>query len=122
MSIPHNKVPRQTETGSIVLAPFPGAVETKPGSATVPFFGHEPVILDPTTGEVRLFGLPEQRTHRSISVLKRSTQELKGNNVEGVLALKTPWPSIARTIYGDHKRYLETYMQVVEHESFTTSC
>jgi len=78
----------QTETGSIVITPFPGAVPTKPGSATVPFFGHEPAILDPMTGE-----------------------ELKGNSVEGVLALKTPWPSIARTIWQDHARYLETYMK-----------
>ncbi|KAJ7080109.1 hypothetical protein C8R44DRAFT_824442 [Mycena epipterygia] len=78
----------QTETGSIVVTPFPGAVPTKPGSATVPFFGHTPVILDPMSGE-----------------------ELKGNNVEGVLALATPWPSIARTIWQDHARYLETYMK-----------
>ncbi|KAF8643355.1 hypothetical protein AX16_009083 [Volvariella volvacea WC 439] len=78
----------QTETGSIVVTPFPGAIETKPGSATVPFFGIEPAILDPVSGE-----------------------ELKGEGVEGVLVLKTPWPSIARTIYNDHKRYLETYMQ-----------
>lgn len=80
--------PRQTETGSIVITPFPGAVQTKPGSATVPFFGIEPAILDPVTG-----------------------QELTGNHVEGALVLKTPWPSIARTIWKDHKRYLETYMQ-----------
>ncbi|KAJ7160430.1 acetate--CoA ligase [Mycena filopes] len=78
----------QTETGSIVITPFPGAIPTKPGSATVPFFGHVPAILDPLTGE-----------------------ELEGNNVEGVLALKTPWPSIARTIWQDHARYLETYMK-----------
>ncbi|KAJ7594060.1 hypothetical protein C8J56DRAFT_1012431 [Mycena floridula] len=78
----------QTETGSIVVTPFPGAIETKPGSATVPFFGIEPAILDPVTGV-----------------------ELHGNNVEGVLALKNPWPSIARSIYQDHKRYLETYMK-----------
>jgi len=78
----------QTETGSIVVTPFPGAIETKPGSATVPFFGIEPAILDPVSG-----------------------QELEGNNVEGVLVLKTPWPSIARTIYQDHNRYLETYMK-----------
>ncbi|KAF7326595.1 Acetyl-coenzyme A synthetase [Mycena sanguinolenta] len=77
----------QTETGSIVLTPFPGAVPTKPGSATVPFFGHEPAILDATSGK-----------------------ELDGP-AEGVLALKTPWPSIARTIWQDHKRYLETYMK-----------
>jgi len=78
----------QTETGSIVVTPFPGAIETKPGSATVPFFGIEPVILDAVTGK-----------------------ELEGNNVEGVLVIKHPWPSIARTIYQDHKRYGETYMQ-----------
>jgi acetyl-CoA synthetase len=78
----------QTETGSIVVTPFPGAIETKPGSATVPFFGIETAILDPVSGV-----------------------ELEGNNVEGVLVLRTPWPSIARTINQDHKRYLETYMQ-----------
>jgi acetyl-CoA synthetase len=78
----------QTETGSIVVTPFPGAIETKPGSATVPFFGIEPAILDPVTGK-----------------------ELEGNNVEGVLVLKRPWPSIARSVYQDHKRYLETYMK-----------
>jgi acetyl-CoA synthetase len=78
----------QTETGSIVVTPFPGAIATKPGSATVPFFGIEAVILDPVTGKV-----------------------LEGNNVEGVLALNRPWPSIARTVYRDHNRYLETYMK-----------
>ncbi|KAJ7323813.1 hypothetical protein DFH08DRAFT_752706 [Mycena albidolilacea] len=77
----------QTETGSIVITPFPGAVPTKPGCATVPFFGHEPAILDAVSGE-----------------------ELSGP-AEGVLALKTPWPSIARTIWQDHTRYLETYMK-----------
>ena len=79
---------RQTETGSIVVTPFPGAVPTKPGSATVPFFGIEPAILDPTSGKL-----------------------LEGNEVEGVLAIKNPWPSIARTVYGDHARYIETYMK-----------
>ncbi|KAH9028585.1 acetate--CoA ligase [Lactarius pseudohatsudake] len=78
----------QTETGSIVVTPFPGAIETKPGSATVPFFGIDPVILDPNTGK-----------------------ELVGNNVEGVLALRNPWPSIARSVFRDHQRYLETYMK-----------
>ena len=78
----------QTETGSIVVTPFPGAIETKPGSATVPFFGIEPALLDPQSGA-----------------------ELAGNGVEGVLVLKTPWPSIARTVYQDHNRYLETYMK-----------
>ncbi|KZP20328.1 acetate--CoA ligase [Athelia psychrophila] len=78
----------QTETGSIVVTPFPGAIETKPGAATVPFFGIETAILDPVSGV-----------------------ELVGNNVEGVLVLKRPWPSIARTVYQDHNRYLDTYMR-----------
>lgn len=86
---PHSPVRRQTETGSIVVTPFPGAIETKPGAATVPFFGIETAILDPVTGK-----------------------ELHGNDVEGVLVLRNPWPSIARTIYQDHKRYQETYMAV----------
>lgn len=64
-------------------------MRTKPGAATLPFFGIEPVLLDPTTGAL-----------------------IEGNEVEGVLAVKKPWPSIARTVYGDHKRFLETYMQV----------
>ena len=79
----------QTETGSIIVTPFPGAIETKPGSATVPFFGVEPVILDPHSGKV-----------------------LEGNGVEGVLCIKKPWPSIARSINQDHNRYLDTYMRV----------
>lgn len=79
----------QTETGSIMITPFPGAIETKPGSATVPFFGIEPVILDPQSGKV-----------------------LEGNNVEGVLCIRNPWPSIARTVWKDNNRYLDTYMRV----------
>lgn len=61
----------------------------KPGSASLPFFGIEPSIIDPVSGE-----------------------ELHGNNVEGVLAFKQAWPSIARTVYGSHKRYLDTYLHV----------
>lgn len=79
----------QTETGSIMITPFPGAIETKPGAATVPFFGIEPVILDAQSGKV-----------------------LEGNNVEGVLAIQKPWPSIARTVWGDNNRYLDIYMKV----------
>lgn len=79
----------QTETGSIIITPLPGAIPTKPGSATVPFFGIQPAILDPETGK-----------------------ELEGNGVDGVLAVRSAWPSIARSIWGDHKRYLETYMKV----------
>ncbi|KNE54416.1 acetate-CoA ligase [Allomyces macrogynus ATCC 38327] len=78
----------QTETGAHVLTPLPGAIETKPGSATVPFFGVRPAILDPQTGE-----------------------ELEGNDVSGVLAFKQAWPSMARTVFGDHDRYLETYVR-----------
>ncbi|KAG1772235.1 hypothetical protein EV702DRAFT_1246687 [Suillus placidus] len=78
----------QTETGSIVVTPFPGAIETKPASATVPFFGIEPAILDPVSGK-----------------------ELEGNNVEGVLVIKQPWPSIARSVHNDRSRYLEMYMK-----------
>jgi acetyl-CoA synthetase len=63
----------QTETGSIIVTPLPGVTPVKPGSATLPFFGIDPVILDPTSGI-----------------------ELKGNNVTGVLAIRSPWPSIAR--------------------------
>ncbi|KAJ2018343.1 acetyl-coenzyme A synthetase 2 [Coemansia sp. RSA 922] len=78
----------QTETGSHVITPLPGATVAKPGSATFPFFGVELAILDPTTGT-----------------------ELEGNDVSGVLAIKRPWPSMARTIAGDHKRFLETYLR-----------
>jgi len=71
------------------LTPFPGAIETKPGSATVPFWGVEPVILDPLSGKV-----------------------LEGNNVEGILCIRKPWPSVTRTVWQDHNRYLDTYMRV----------
>ena len=79
----------QTETGSIMITPFPGAIETKPGSATVPFFGIDPVIVDPLSGKV-----------------------LEGNGVEGILCIRKPWPSIARTVWRDNDRYLDTYMRV----------
>jgi acetyl-CoA synthetase len=72
-----------------VITPLPGAVPTKPGSATVPFWGIDAVILDPVSGK-----------------------ELEGNNVEGVLCIRKPWPSIARSVYKDHGRYLETYLKV----------
>ncbi|KAG0307883.1 acetyl-CoA synthetase [Dissophora globulifera] len=78
----------QTETGSHIITPLPGAIATKAGSATVPFFGIDVAILDPVTGK-----------------------ELVGNDVTGVLAVKKAWPSIARTVYGNHQRYLETYLK-----------
>ena len=77
----------QTETGSHIVTPLPGATTTKPGSATVPFFGIDVVVLDPVTGK-----------------------ELVGNGVSGILAIRDSWPSMARTISGDHQRFLDTYL------------
>jgi acetyl-CoA synthetase len=79
----------QTETGSHVITPLAGVTPTKPGSASLPFFGIEPAIIDPVSGE-----------------------EVHGNDVEGVLAFKQPWPSMARTVWGAHKRYMDTYLNV----------
>ncbi|MFL2801903.1 MAG: acetate--CoA ligase [Paracoccaceae bacterium] len=76
----------QTETGGILITPLPGATPTKPGSATNPFFGIKPVIMDPKTG-----------------------QKLSDNNVEGVLAFEDSWPGQMRTIFGDHERFIKTY-------------
>ncbi|GAB7366700.1 hypothetical protein MBLNU230_g0658t1 [Neophaeotheca triangularis] len=86
----------QTETGSHVISPMAGVTPTKPGSASLPFFGIEPAIIDPVSGE-----------------------ELHGNDVEGVLAFKKPWPSMARTVWGAHKRYMETYLTVYKGYYFT---
>ncbi|KAJ8580093.1 hypothetical protein M405DRAFT_753685, partial [Rhizopogon salebrosus TDB-379] len=78
----------QTEIGFIIMTLCPGAIETKPGSATIPFIGIEPTILDPASGK-----------------------ELEGNNVEGALVLEQPWSSIAGSIYNDYNHYLGTYMK-----------
>ncbi|KAK3698924.1 acetyl-coenzyme A synthetase 2 [Vermiconidia calcicola] len=86
----------QTETGSHVITPMSGLTPTKPGSATLPFFGIEPAIIDPVSGE-----------------------EIHGNDVEGVLAFKQPWPSMARTVWGTHKRYMDTYLNVYKGYYFT---
>ncbi|KAL9060566.1 MAG: hypothetical protein Q9162_000517 [Coniocarpon cinnabarinum] len=86
----------QTETGSHVITPLAGVTPTKPGSASLPFFGIEPAIIDPVSGE-----------------------ELHGNDVEGVLAIKQPWPSMARTVWGAHKRYMDTYLNVYKGYYFT---
>jgi len=77
----------QTETGAISICPLPGVTPMKPGAATLPFFGQKPVLLHPTTGEV-----------------------IEGPG-EGLLVLAQPWPGIARTIHGDHERYMSTYLQ-----------
>ncbi|OMJ23768.1 Acetyl-coenzyme A synthetase [Smittium culicis] len=86
----------QTENGSHLITPLPFATTNKPGSASFPMFGIEPVILDPNTGE-----------------------ELKGGNVTGVLSIKRAWPSIARTILGDHERYMTSYMNAYKGTYFT---
>ncbi|KAK3650908.1 acetyl-coenzyme A synthetase 2 [Elasticomyces elasticus] len=86
----------QTETGSHVITPLGGVTPTKPGSASLPFFGIEPAIIDPVSGE-----------------------ELHGNDVEGVLAFKQAWPSMARTVWGAHKRYMDTYLNVYKGYYFT---
>ena len=85
----------QTETGGILITPLPAATETKPGSATFPFFGVTPVILDP------------------------DGNELHGNPSEGLLAIKTSWPGQMRTIYGDHDRFYETYFSMFKGYYFT---
>ena len=76
----------QTETGGIMITPLPGATPTKPGSATRPFFGIQPVVLDPTNG-----------------------REIAHTECEGVLAIKDSWPGQMRTVYGDHDRFMKTY-------------
>jgi acetyl-CoA synthetase len=75
----------QTETGGILITPLPGATPTKPGSATLPFFGIEPVLLDD------------------------QGNELHGNGVSGNLCIKRSWPGQARTLFGDHERFHQTY-------------
>jgi len=86
----------QTETGGHLLTPLPGATATKPGSATLPFFGIEPVVLEPTTGE-----------------------ELHDNGVEGVLCIKSSWPGQMRTVWGDHDRFEKTYFSDYKGYYFT---
>jgi acetyl-CoA synthetase len=76
----------QTETGGHMITPLPGATPTKPGSATTPFFGVQPVVLEPTSGE-----------------------EIAETKAEGVLAIKDSWPGQMRTVWGDHERFEKTY-------------
>ncbi len=84
----------QTETGSIMISPMPGAFPTKPGSATKPFFGIEPAIVDDKGHEV---------------------SEGQG----GFLVLKKPWPSMLRTIHNDHERYKKQYLEPIKGVYFT---
>ena len=84
----------QTETGGILIAPQPGAIDLKPGSATKPFYGIKPVIVD-ETGKI-----------------------LKGA-CKGRLCLASSWPGQMRTVYGDHKRFVETYFSQFDGKYFT---
>jgi acetyl-CoA synthetase len=84
----------QTETGGIMITPLPGATGLKPGSATLPFFGVAPVLLD-ADGQI-----------------------LEGA-ASGNLALKTSWPSQIRTVYGDHQRCIDTYFSTYPGFYFT---
>ena len=77
----------QTETGGILITPLPYAIDQKPGSATLPFFGIEPAVID------------------------EQGKELSGAT-EGMLVMKAPWPGQMQTVYGDHKRFEETYFQM----------
>lgn len=84
----------QTETGAHMLTPLPGAIDLKPGSATVPFFGVQPVLLDAEGKEVVGAG-------------------------EGNLCIKAAWPSQIRTVYGDHQRCIDTYYSTYPGYYFT---
>jgi acetyl-CoA synthetase len=86
----------QTETGGILITPLPGVTPTKPGSATLPFFGVKPLVLNTENGAVQ-----------------------EGNGVSGALCLATPWPGQARTVWGDHQRFKETYFTQYKGYYFT---
>jgi acetyl-CoA synthetase len=78
----------QTETGGILITPLPGITPLKPGSATIPFFGVQPVLLS------------------------EDGKEIEGNNTSGLLAMKAAWPGMMRTLYGDHERFKQTYLSM----------
>ena len=84
----------QTETGGILITPLPGATALKPGSATRPFFGVEPALIDD------------------------QGNELEGA-VSGSLVIKRPWPGQMRTVYGDHDRFIDTYFKMYPGKYFT---
>ena len=98
-NVGHGKIPVvdtwwQTETGGILITPLPGAHTLKPGSASRPFFGVEPIILDDDGNEVP-------------------------KNESGKLCIKAPWPGIMRTTYGDHERFVQTYFNTYKGYYFT---
>eukprot|EP00521_Asterionellopsis_glacialis_P006751 CAMPEP_0195280694 /NCGR_PEP_ID=MMETSP0707-20130614/275_1 /TAXON_ID=33640 /ORGANISM="Asterionellopsis glacialis, Strain CCMP134" /LENGTH=659 /DNA_ID=CAMNT_0040339475 /DNA_START=83 /DNA_END=2062 /DNA_ORIENTATION=- len=78
----------QTENGGHIITNIPGVTPMKPGSCTYPMYGIDAVVLDPQTGEV-----------------------VEGNDVKGVMAIRQPWPGIARTCLGDHDRYMLVYLK-----------
>ena len=84
----------QTETGGILITPLPGAIPTKPGSATLPFFGVKPVMLEPDGKRIDGPG-------------------------SGVLCIEEPWPGIMRTVFGEHERFKETYFSTYKGLYFT---
>jgi len=85
----------QTETGGIMITPIPFVTPTKPTYATLPFIGIQPALMD------------------------ENGQELRGNQVDGRLCVKFPWPSMARTIWGNHQRYKDTYFSAYKNKYFT---
>jgi len=85
----------QTETGGIMITPIPFSTPTKPTYATLPFIGIQPALMD------------------------ENAEEIKGNQVDGRLCIKYPWPSMARTIWGNHQRYKDTYFSAFENKYFT---
>lgn len=85
----------QTETGGIMISPMAGITPTKPGYATLPLMGVQPVIVD------------------------QEGRQLLGNSVEGNLCIGHPWPGMARTIWGDHERFIKTYFSAYPGYYFT---
>ena len=85
----------QTETGGIMITPIPYVTPTKPTYATLPFIGIQPALMD------------------------EQGKELKGNQVEGRLCIKFPWPGMARTIWGNHDRYKDTYFSAFPNKYFS---
>jgi len=85
----------QTETGGIMITPIPYVTPTKPTYATLPFIGIQPALMD------------------------EQGKELKGNQVEGRLCIKFPWPGMARTIWGNHERYKDTYFSAYPNKYFS---
>jgi acetyl-CoA synthetase len=85
----------QTETGGFMITPIAGVTKLKPAHATLPLPGVQPAVMN------------------------ESGLELQGNNIEGRLTIKFPWPSMARTIYGDHQRFKDTYFSTFPGKYFT---